>query len=252
MKRKLRLGLLGVGRMGRAVESIAAARGHELAWRVDRTGQGSESFRSDPVDVVIDFSSHEAAARYIPLWLQQGARVVSGTTGWDSELASCHVLARTQGALLWAPNFSIGMATLARVAQLAATICTRAGGFDLYVAEQHHHAKRDAPSGSAKLLVRILEEVLNQAPHEHVAQVPVTSLRVGSIPGTHTVGFEAAGESLELTHRVRDRTVFASGAVIAAEWLADKSGSFGWEEWIDSQLTSQASDSRGEPSGERS
>ena len=145
-----------------------------------------------------------------------------GTTGWYAELPAVRAEAeRGEGALLTAPNFSIGVAIFDRVVAEAAKLfdTVSGGGFDRHLIETHHAAKQDAPSGTALLLARTAEGASGKA-------MPITSIRTGSVPGTHEVVFDAPFEQVRLVHEARDRRVFAEGALVAARWLVGRRGVF--------------------------
>jgi 4-hydroxy-tetrahydrodipicolinate reductase len=218
----LRVAVIGGGRMGQAVAALAKERGWETvllpSTEVRRTGLTAE--RLAGAAVAVEFTVADAAPAHIRDCARAGCPVVSGTTGWDAERpAVVAEVAASGGALLWAPNFSIGAHVLARLAAEAGRLLRSAGGFDAHIVETHHAAKRDAPSGTAKLLRAAAVEALGR-------DVPVTSIRTGAVPGTHEVVFDGPFEQLRLTHDVRDRRVFAAGALDAARWLAGRRGVF--------------------------
>ena len=142
-----------------------------------------------------------------------------GTTGWYDALSAVTETARAEGAsLVWAPNFSIGVTLFVELARDAAHIMSKSG-FAAAMVETHHSAKKDAPSGTAIAIARAMEGPLG-------AQLPVTSVRTGSVPGTHEIIFDAPFEQISMRHEARDRRVFADGALRAAEWLKGKKGVF--------------------------
>jgi 4-hydroxy-tetrahydrodipicolinate reductase len=198
--------------MGRAVAALAAERGARV---VATLGRG-DAIRPDSLagaEVAIEFTEPASAVPNARACLAAGCPVVVGTTGW---LGALPALARevdaAGGRLLWAANFSVGVnAMLAVVA--AAARALRDAGFAAHLVETHHAAKRDAPSGTALALARAAEGAWG-------APVDVTSVRVGHVPGTHTLTFDAPFEQVRLTHEARDRRVFAEGALVAARWLA--------------------------------
>ena len=143
-----------------------------------------------------------------------------GTTGWYDELAALRSeVDEAGGAMLWAPNFSIGVAALEAAAVSAARVVQAVGTFDSHITEAHHRAKVDAPSGTAQALSIAIGKAFG-------APVPITSVRTGHMPGDHDVIFDAPFEQIRLTHTVRDRRVFAEGALVAAAWLAGRRGVF--------------------------
>jgi 4-hydroxy-tetrahydrodipicolinate reductase len=218
------LAIIGLGRMGRAVEELAPARGFEIVARLDaahnRGGEGitPESLRG--AQVAVEFTEPSAALANIHAALAARCPIVVGTTGWYASLSLVlNEVARTDGALLWAPNFSIGVHIFDRIVEEAARVASAVPGFDAHIVETHHAAKKDAPSGTAG---RLAETVRRAGGRD----VPVTSIRVGSVPGTHELLLDAPFEQIRLEHVARDRRVFAEGALIAARWLAGRRGAF--------------------------
>jgi len=220
----LRLAVIGDGKMGRAVASLADEHGFEV---VALLGEAQLAVRGvtkellDAADVAIEFTVPRAAAAHVRACVTHGVPVICGTTGWDDERGalSNEVLA-ANGALLWAPNFSIGVHVFTRLVEQAARLVTSANaGFDAHLVETHHAAKLDAPSGTARLLA---ERAARSLGHP----LPTTSVRTGNVPGTHEVVFDAAFEQITLTHLARDRRVFAAGALAAARWIVGRHGVF--------------------------
>lgn len=199
----MRVALIGMGKMGRAVRDLAGAQ---------VTATLDAPFTPDRLanaDVAIEFTVPSAAPTNIRACLAAGCPVVVGTTGWYSELPTLtEEVSRQGGALLWAPNFSLG----AQVMMILAAVSARLLDTDAAIVETHHASKKDAPSGTAREIARAIIE-------ERSGGVPITSVRVGNVPGTHEVIFDGTFDQLRLTHEVRDRKVFAEGALVAAEWL---------------------------------
>ena len=147
-----------------------------------------------------------------------------GTTGWYDQLPAVRAeVEAAKGALLSAPNFSVGVAIFDRVVAEAARLFAGVEGFEAHMIETHHSAKKDAPSGTAGALARTAEAALGRA-------LPITSVRVGSVPGTHELIFDAPFEQVRLIHEARDRRVFAEGALVAARWLVGRTGVFGMQD----------------------
>jgi 4-hydroxy-tetrahydrodipicolinate reductase len=220
----MRLALIGDGRMGRAVASLAEARGIVITAMIgvadNADGAGISRERLGHPDVAIEFTEPSAAVANVLACAREGVPVVVGTTGWYAQLPV--VLAEVQrlgGAMLWAPNFSIGVAVLTAVAETAARLLRDADDVDTHLVETHHATKKDAPSGTAAALADVVARMTGRA-------VPITSVRVGHVPGTHELVFDAPFEQLRLTHEARDRRVFADGALRAAAWLRGRRGIF--------------------------
>lgn len=200
--------VIGSGKMGGAVSAALAARGHAVARAAAR---GLDSTALPAADLGFEFGLAGGARDRVIALLDRGIPVVSGSTGWDTAPAAAEA-ARLGVPFLHAANFSPGARLLARLAALAAAEADE--GFEPAIVDRHHGAKKDAPSGTALRLACAVN-----AARPAAAPVPVVSLRHGGQPGEHAVIFEAELESLELVHRVRDRAVFARGAVLAGERL---------------------------------
>ena len=219
----MRVAVVGAGRMGRLVRTELEARGHEVvAWigsDANAEGAGLAPSRLAGAEVAIEFTTPAAAARNIERLLEAGLAVVSGTTGFDEALPRLEQLARERGALLHASNFSLGLHVMRRAAVMLASGFAAHPQFSAHLLEVHHAAKKDAPSGTALTLARAILDGTG-------IEVPITSIRTGTVPGTHALGFEGPHESVTIEHAVRDRAVFAAGAVTAAEWLRGRRGAY--------------------------
>ena len=249
--RPLHLAIVGWGRMGRALAAAAEARGHRIALRIDPDAPGADARSVEHadlsgIDVALEFTRAEAAPRNVHRLLEAGRPVVSGTTGWNDDLEAARTLARERGVgFLWAPNYSLGVQALFRVVDRAASLFGAIGGFAPYLVEEHHQLKRDAPSGTA---LRLAQSLVERTPGKTRCDVAPTGaplppevvsvawVRAGEIPGTHRLGWDGPGETVEIVHRVRDRAVFAHGAVRAAEWMVAQPGPRTLDEMIDELL----------------
>lgn len=225
----MRLAIVGAGRMARAVAEEATARGHEIAVRLGRSenpgGDGITRARFADVDAALEFTRPDAAVANLERLICLGVPVVTGTTGWQEQLPRVEALVvERNGALLHAPNFSIGMQIFLHTARDVARRIRGRPGFDAAIVERHHRGKLDAPSGTALALRAVMREA------DPDRDYPITAIRTGWVPGVHALEIEAAYESLQLTHTARDRAVFAVGAVLAAEWLIGRHGVFTFEQ----------------------
>lgn len=219
------LAIVGLGRMGRAVEQLAPERGFAV---VARIGKGEVISRRALNDarVAIEFTEPSAAPANIRACVEAGCAVVVGTTGWYAELPTLREeVQRRNGSLLAAPNFSLGVAVFSHLVAEAARRFAKLPAFDAHLVEIHHAAKKDAPSGTAAALAQI-------AGGARGAPVPITSVRTGSVPGTHEMLFDAPFEQVRLVHEARDRRVFAEGALAAARWIVGRHGIFTMEDVI--------------------
>ena len=245
----MKLALLGSGRMGREVERLANAADHEIVVSLDsQTNPGGDALRDAiaDADVVVDFTRPEAALRNIEDIAQAGLPMVVGTTGWYDKIDKVREIVRAQGTgLVWAANFSIGAQALLRLVEHAAKFLDRFEEYDPYVVEHHHRGKRDAPSGTGlRLAERIIasmsrkDQSLTGNPEGQIPPhaVHIASVRAGEAFGQHKVGFDAAAESIELTHTARSREGFARGALYAAEWIRQRTGVFEFSELFEQVL----------------
>jgi 4-hydroxy-tetrahydrodipicolinate reductase len=225
----MRLGIVGFGKMGHEIASVAASRGHDVTWTLSREdnpgGSGLTPERCAAADVVFEFTSPGAAPDNLRALARAGARAVCGTTGWQrafDEVAAA--FRRGGGALVHGANFSPGVRFFFDTARAAARLFP-AAGYAAYVVEEHHAGKRDAPSGTALTLAAIVQEAAGAAP-------PVASIRAGTVPGLHRLVFESTEDEIELIHRARGRAGFARGAVWAAERIAGRTGVFEFGELL--------------------
>lgn len=218
-----RILLVGYGRMGRMVESLAGDYGCTIAGVVDPAigTEGVDSGRWQGVDVAVDFSSPAAVMSNVPALARRGINIVVGTTGWSgSEDTLRKVIADAGVGVVAAPNFSTGVVLFESIVAHAARLFSAQDDFGAFLHEAHHAAKKDAPSGTALLLRKTMEGSGFTRP------IDVTATRAGQIPGTHTVGFDGPAETVTLTHTARDRSTFARGALVAAQWVKGRRGWF--------------------------
>ena len=218
------IAIIGDGKMGQAIRELAQAKGWKVAAMIgERESAGgsgiSRSTLGNP-DIAVEFTEPKAAVANITAALRAGVPVVAGTTGWYDQLPAVTQVANEAGtALLWSPNFSLGVNVLIELARYAGTLMEPLKEFDAHILETHHAKKMDAPSGTAVAIGKAASEGLKRA-------IPTTSVRTGSVPGTHELIFDGLYEQLSLTHLARDRRVFAEGALTAADWLVGKRGVF--------------------------
>ncbi len=218
----MRILVVGSGKMGRAVEALALAAGHHVTVLGSKDNADSRGIRErkGAFDAAIEFTEPGVAAANAVACLESGIPVVVGTTGWYEQRERVEQRARdVSGALLIAPNFSLGVALATEVARAAAAIFAPHAQFEAALVETHHSAKKDAPSGTARSIGAAAEGGLGRG-------IPITSVRVGAVPGTHTLIFDGPFEQIVITHEARDRRVFADGALRAATWLAGRTGVF--------------------------
>jgi 4-hydroxy-tetrahydrodipicolinate reductase len=221
----MRILLVGYGKMGKMIEGLAPEFGGEVVGKIDPHDHdghdGPESSRWNGVDVAMDFSTPDSVMKNVPVLAGRGIAVVIGTTGWQSDEAAVRrAVADTAAGVVAAPNFSTGVVLFEAVVARAAALFARHPEFGAWVNEAHHQAKKDAPSGTALLLKRAMEDAGFSRP------IDMSSIRAGFIPGVHTVGFDGPADTITLTHTARDRTAFARGALLAANWIKGRRGWF--------------------------
>ena len=217
------IAVIGDGKMGRTIAQMVQERGWHLTAMLDaghnQGGAGITRRALGDPDVAIEFTEPASAVPNIMACIHEGVPVVVGTTGWYSSLPVITEAANEEGAaLLWAANFSIGVNLFVEIARQAARIISKTD-FSAAMVETHHSAKKDAPSGTALAIANAMQGELGK-------ELPVTSIRTGSVPGTHELIFDAPFEQIILRHEARDRRVFADGALRAAAWLRGKKGVF--------------------------
>lgn len=220
-----RLVVIGPGRLGREIVALAAQRECEVVRVLGRDDRVTPETLAG-CDVAIDASLAEAVPAHVQAALEARVPLVIGATGWrerEGELRAW--VADAAGCVLAAPNFSVGVALFATIVRDAAARLLPRFGFDAHLVETHHVAKLDAPSGTALHLAGIASAARG-------ADLGVTSVRVGAVPGTHALVFDAPFEQVTLTHEARDRRVFADGALMAARWLPGRIGWFTMEDVV--------------------
>lgn len=225
----MKIALLGYGRMGKAIESIAKSRGHEVVAIIDNDNPKDTL---NGAEVAINFSVPSAAVANITHALNEGAAVVCGTTGWLESQADIESLCATKkGAFLYASNFSLGVNIFFALNEKLAQMMGQHKQYDASITEIHHTQKLDAPSGTA---ITLAEGIL---PHtdkniwalEEDAKemdLPIRAERLPDVPGTHTVDYNSETDKISIEHIAHNRDGFALGAVVAAEWVSGKSGIF--------------------------
>jgi 4-hydroxy-tetrahydrodipicolinate reductase len=221
----VRLLLVGYGKMGQLVGSLAGDYGGEVTGVIDPLstahGGGPDDEKWHDVDVAIDFTTPDSVMKNAPVLAKRGINLVIGTTGWASHEAELRAIVADSGTgVVVAPNFSTGVVLFEAAVAYAATLFASQDDFGAFLHEAHHAAKKDAPSGTAHLLKKAMEQ------SGYARPIAVSSTRAGFIPGTHTIGFDGPAETITLTHAARDRTAFARGALTAAKWIQGKRGWF--------------------------
>jgi len=232
----MKIGLIGYGKMGKAIEAIALERGHTIVFKVN-SEHPIESVNLKEADLAIEFSQPALALHHIEQCLEHDLSVVVGTTAWQQHLTQVSSLVyEYNGSLLYASNFSIGVNILFQINERLARLMSRQPDYTASIEEIHHIQKLDAPSGTA---VTLAEGIIsghgsydkwicgeNTAPQVNVNELGILALREPEVPGTHVIKYTSDIDTLTLTHEAHSRKGFAQGAVIAAEFLDGKKGLF--------------------------
>jgi 4-hydroxy-tetrahydrodipicolinate reductase len=231
----MKIALIGYGRMGRMIEGIAKEKGHQVVSSIDPVspGAGFAEISSEALSgaqVAIEFSTPKAAVGNIEAALKLGIPLVVGTTGWLGRLDEVRAMVeRNGGRMVYGSNYSIGVNLFYKIVEEAARLMNGFPMYDVGGFEAHHNQKADSPSGTAKSLAAILlrnierkKTLVGDCLAERKiepSELHFASLRLGAVPGTHTVSFDSGADTIELTHTARNREGLAAGAVMAAEWL---------------------------------
>ena len=235
----MNIAIIGYGKMGREIEKISKLKGINVVSTIDPNSSGAkykeineESMRN--VDVCVDFTHPSAAVDNIKKISNLKKNIVVGTTGWHDKIDEVKEIVRKSSiGFVYASNFSIGVNIFFRIIEHAAKIMNSVEDYDIYGYELHHNKKADSPSGTAKAIGDILIKNIkrkNKLLFEKIDrkiepnELHIASVRAGSIPGTHVVGFDSSADTIELKHTARNREGFALGAVMAAQWIQNKKG----------------------------
>lgn len=219
----MKIALIGYGKMGKAIEQVIIANGkHEVVLKIGSSNLHEFTIENiKKADVVIEFTNPHSAKKNIELCLKANVPVVCGSTGWWNELDEIKEnFKQNNGALVYASNFSIGVNLFFAVTNYAASLFKNHPQYQALLDETHHIEKKDAPSGTAISLQKIIHQ---QLPNQ---EAPIEAYRLENVIGTHNIYFKSGVDEIALTHKAYNRSGFAEGAVFAAEWIADKKGVF--------------------------
>lgn len=234
----MKIALIGYGKMGRAIEEIAVQRGHEIVLKVNIDNLFDNTIENiRKADVAIEFSGPESALENLGKCLEAGVPTVSGSTGWlknyDQVVEKCR---RVNGSFLYASNFSVGVNIFFAINQRLAELMATQPQYDVSVKEIHHTQKLDAPSGTA---ITLAEQILaknrtkkqwKNEPTGDRGDLYIESQRIDPAPGTHHVKYQSSIDDIEIIHTAHNRMGFATGAVLAAEYIKDKKGVFSMQQ----------------------
>lgn len=222
----MKLALLGYGKMGKTIEALAEAKGHEIVYK---KGSDFEDGTLTDAEAAIEFSIPEAAVANIKMCLKNNIPIVSGTTGWLSAYGEMVKLCEIRkGSFIYASNFSVGVNLFFSINEYAAKLLAPWREYAVSIEEIHHTQKKDAPSGTA---ISIAEGIIknsdkNSWTMETASEenILVEAKREGDVKGTHVVAYASAIDTISLKHEAHTRDGFAKGAILAAEWLTNKKG----------------------------
>jgi 4-hydroxy-tetrahydrodipicolinate reductase len=225
----MKIALLGYGRMGKEIEKIAISRGHEIVIRKDV----DDKIDITLADVAIDFSVPTSAFNNITNCLNNNVPVISGTTGWLDKYDDARALCKEKnGAFIYASNYSLGVNIFFELNKQLAKMMKAVEGYNISMEEIHHTEKLDAPSGTAITLAKGIIENTSKSNwklgDEEISEdtIAIVAKRIPEVPGTHTVWYNSEVDTIEIKHTADSRKGFALGAVVAAEWISDKTGIF--------------------------
>ena len=232
----MKVGLIGYGKMGKAIEEIIVERGHEVVLKISHTPTPEEL---KDVDVAIEFSRPEYAYDNLKVLLESNIPTICGTTGWLDKQEEINNLTKANNtAFLYASNFSLGVNLFFELNQQLARMMNKyRAEYNINLEEIHHTQKLDAPSGTA---ITIAEGIIDNTSYNNwsmdeqgEAIIPIEAKRIENVPGTHIVQYTSDVDTIEISHTAHSRKGFALGAVIASEWIADKKGVFSMKDVLE-------------------
>jgi 4-hydroxy-tetrahydrodipicolinate reductase len=230
----MKIGLVGYGKMGQAIEQVAIERGHEIVLRITSSNQNEMTAENlQKTDVVIEFTKPESGYENVTTCLSAGVPTVCGTTGWSDNLGKAKLMTVEKNtSFLWASNFSIGVNIFFEINKVLASLMNEQPAYDVMVEEIHHTHKKDSPSGTA---ITIAEQILanlqrkahwKEAEKVQPDELQIVAKRIDPCPGTHSVKYSSDIDDIEIIHTAHNRKGFALGAVLAAEFIAGKKGNY--------------------------
>ncbi len=230
----MKIAMIGSGAMGKLIATLVEEKEHEITAVIDERDAGAPyaeiAQKLKGADVAIDFTVAAAVRRNVEACMTAGVPLVEGTTGWNAEREAIEKLVLdTDGAFVFGANFSIGVNLFYKIVDHAAELFAKFPEYEVFIEEQHHSRKKDAPSGTALKLKEVVSNHIND-------DFSVSATRAGNIPGTHRVGFDGPADQIMLEHTARSRKGFAAGALMAGEWIVGKKGFYEFTDVIDEML----------------
>jgi len=230
----MKIALIGYGAMGKLIATLAENKNHEIAVIIDERDANlsaerlAEKLKS--ADAAIDFTIAEAVERNVEACLLAKIPLVEGTTGWNANREKIEkIVKEADGAFVFGANFSVGVNLFYRIADFASELFAKFEDYEVFIEERHHSRKKDAPSGTALKLKEVVSKHIRE-------DFSIAATRAGNIPGTHIVGFDGTADQISLEHTARSREGFASGAILAAEWIAERKGFYEFTDVMDEIL----------------
>jgi len=220
----MKIGIIGYGKMGKAIEKVAIQQGHNILFKINSKNRNQLNKKAiQKIDVAIEFSSAEYAFQNVIFCINHNTPIVSGTTGWDHKLEKVKKLClRKQSSFLHAPNFSIGMNLFFEINDYVAKLMYRKK-YAIEIQEKHHAMKKDSPSGTA---IKIQKDIYHNLPEDNKIGIPIQSKRVGKLKGEHIVNYISKIDEITIKHKAKNRLGFSQGAILAAEFIQNKKGCF--------------------------
>lgn len=227
----MKIALIGFGKMGRMIEKIALSRGHSIEAILNSSPW--EAQRLERADVCIEFTHPDCVLENIRKVVEVQKPLVIGTTGWESQKNTIQTLIeKNRIGAVHAPNYSVGIYLFLQMLNHASKMMNAFPEYDVAGIEHHHKSKVDHPSGTANQIARLVENNMTRS-----EGMTFSSVRCGSIPGTHTVFFDSPVDTITISHQARNREGFAEGALLAAEWVQGKTGFFSFAECMQEWTT---------------
>jgi len=232
----MHIALIGYGKMGKEIERLALERAWNIDLRIDIDTPPVTSAQRNSIDAVIHFAQAGSIVDDLTPWIEARKPIVVGTTGWHEQMPKVEALVKKNDiGLIYASNFSLGVNIFFHLIRAAAQMMNRFSDYDAFIQEIHHKNKLDSPSGTALTMGQIVlknlnrkKELLNETSHDKIRpeQLHVSSIRSGSVVGTHVLSFDSEADTIELKHTAKNRSGLALGALLAAEWIIGKKGLF--------------------------
>ena len=241
----MKISLIGYGKMGKEIERIAKLKGIEIVSIIDPSDISVKNKKItkaslNNVDVAIDFTTPDVAIGNLKLVSSLGKNMVMGTSAWYDKVEEAKAIVKKNNiGFIYGPNFSIGVNIYMKIVEESTKLFDKAKDYDVFVYEEHHNQKVDAPSGTAKNISDIVLKNMKRkknAVYDRVnrkilpSELQVASVRAGNIPGTHVLGFDSEADTIEVKHTARNRSGFALGALQAAAWIKNKKGFYTFDD----------------------